>query len=646
MNVEKFIDDSNLQNNPIFKIKKFIEKQNQIKLSEDYDNWRYVGGLLTLTYENATIITHDSYKNIVGGIPRGSFLIMVPSKMYKPHFVLLRVKSVTSTPLENQIKETYFELQKKSMPELDKFTQSELQWSALDCDVIGMFYGNPIDVNKLEFSGDINNIVSPHKYEVYSPDKEVLDLIVNGTLNNDNVEIIGKFRPLECLFENYRQDSMDVNVQISMRDFMGKRTAMFGKTRLGKSNVVKIIADNFIKTTKEKKNVGQLIFDINGEYANDNIQDGKSLYSKNEEFCEVYALNPERCNKAKTLKLNFYENTEGCQSIIRNKLMELGKISNYITAYTSVDLPSLESYKELTSYEDKNHYMRQFRIYWSILKKAGFQYDESALIKKLNELGIREPFVEKFNKDIIEKYELTPSNTLDEMAELYFKIAGINNTEKIICKNKPYFNEDEESMLGFLNPKSGSGVSQIKQFRNLHSINASNFESEILDSLDNGKTIILDLGNADDSTRQFFSDRLSIRIFKHQEDRFVNNTLDDKYIQLYFEEAHNLFPKEDSKITGIYSRFAKEGAKFHIGMVYSTQSPSTISPELLIQTENFFVGHLSSSDETKALSKNQIAFSGIEQDILRARTPGYMRMMTMSHRFVIPVQTKEYGKEV
>ena len=64
MNVEKFIDDSNLQNNPIFKIKKFIEKQNQIKLSEDYDNWRYVGGLLTLTYENATIITHDSYKNI------------------------------------------------------------------------------------------------------------------------------------------------------------------------------------------------------------------------------------------------------------------------------------------------------------------------------------------------------------------------------------------------------------------------------------------------------------------------------------------------------------------------------------------------------------------------------------------------------
>ena len=71
-------------------------------------------------------------------------------------------------------------------------------------------------------------------------------------------------------------------------------------------------------------------------------------------------------------------------------------------------------------------------------------------------------------------------------------------------------------------------------------------------------------------------------------------------------------------------------------MVYSTQSPSTINKELLAQTENFFVGHLSSQDETKALSRVQIAFAGVEEDILRAKTPGYMRMLTMSHRFVVP----------
>ena len=89
----------------------------------------------------------------------------------------------------------------------------------------------------------------------------------------------------------------------------------------------------------------------------------------------------------------------------------------------------------------------------------------------------------------------------------------------------------------------------------------------------------------------------------------------------------------------------KEGAKFHIGMVYSTQSPSTISKELLVQTENFFVGHLASMDETKALTHTQIAFAGVEDDILRAKTPGYMRMLTMSNRFVIPVQANLYQPE-
>ena len=80
-------------------------------------------------------------------------------------------------------------------------------------------------------------------------------------------------------------------------------------------------------------------------------------------------------------------------------------------------------------------------------------------------------------------------------------------------------------------------------------------------------------------------------------------------------------------------------------MVYSTQSPSTINKELLVQTENFFIGHISSQEEVKALSRLQNAFNGIEQDILKSRTPGYMRMLTLSHRFVIPVQAKLF-KEI
>ena len=66
---------------------------------------------------------------------------------------------------------------------------------------------------------------------------------------------------------------------------------MFGKTRLGKSNVVKLIAQGMLDATAHDNIVGQLIFDINGEYANDNPQDGnRSLRSANDARCQVYAL--------------------------------------------------------------------------------------------------------------------------------------------------------------------------------------------------------------------------------------------------------------------------------------------------------------------------------------------------------------------
>jgi len=136
-----------------------------------------------------------------------------------------------------------------------------------------------------------------------------------------------------------------------------------------------------------------------------------------------------------------------------------------------------------------------------------------------------------------------------------------------------------------------------------------------------------------------------IAVFQHQEEKFVENQLPgNDYIQLYFEEAHNLFPKdEDLDTPDIYKRIAKEGAKFHIGMIYSTQSVTTINPDLLAQTENFFIAHMSSQDELRALIKTNLFFKNFERDILKAKTVGYLRIMTRSHRYVIPAQIKKFS---
>lgn len=651
--LKNLVASSNVENNPITKVKEFMERQEKYKIANEYGKWRFVGYVLELGYNGAKIITNDTYKMEVGGIPRGSYLILLPSnyKQTKSHFTLLRVKGIAPTPLTAQVQQTYFEMHKRSMPELDLWTQSDLQWGALECDVLGMFYADPFNVDKLAFSGDVNNIVSPHRYEVYAPDEELLNIIVNGTVKTEFRETIGKLRTMECQFGVEEQASENIPVDISMRDFMGCRTAMFGKTRLGKSNVVKLLAQGMLDATAETKNVGQLIFDTNGEYANDNNQDGNSsIYSANRDRCDVYALTPRAETPSKQLKLNFYENPDTCKDILSGFLKEDNKNSNYINNFSSVTLPSFEGIKTISDNGDKTRAIRRIQIYWAILFEAGFKADEKRLKASGLVCNYTKPLEPHFNKDFRNKAykgnvpeQPTTLSELVQELRIFVNYIRESNDQLPNSDKEPLFDKEDWALLNFLFPSTGSsGPIVLAKYKEYHSSQATDFLTDIVKLLNAGKTVILDLGNATDRIRKYFSDILSQEIFSAQERKFVENKLGDSYIQLYFEEAHNLFPPESKDLTDVYSRFAKEGAKFHIGMVYSTQSPSTINRELLVQTENFFVGHLSSQDETKALTRMQIAFLGIEEDILRSRTPGYMRMLTMSHRFVIPVYAKLY----
>jgi uncharacterized protein (UPF0305 family) len=653
--IEDLISSTIISENPLRVLSDFLDQQKSLEDARLVDKMNFVGYVLELNYDTAKIITSDPYKIAVGGIPRGSFLILVPNNFrgLPIHFTLLRVGGVSPTPLSNHVQQTYFELHKKSMPELDVWTQSELQWGALDCDVLGMFYQNPTESAKLSFSGDVNNVVSAHRYQVYAPNEEVLNLIVNGLVSEDRSYGLGYLRTTECQLTTSLSRQPDV--RISVQDFKGTRTAMFGKTRLGKSNVVKLIAQSLIKSSKDDKSVGQIIFDINGEYANDNPQDGnKSLRTAYEDQCIVYALTKRPGTVSKDLRLNFYEQPDSCKNVLSTLLDQDKQNANYVKSFISVVLPSIEQIKS-SEESDKIRMIRKVQLYWAILKKAGYDCNESSLLKlglkTRNTFGFNLGLSEETRKKIYgvnkkEDLKAKPSSLDELVSEVEALSSYINDNGSGELKSsssaKALFDADDLALLSFFLPKSGSGPTILRGYLQYHSKNANNFAQEILDYIDEGKTVILDLGNATDNIRRYFSDLISQSVFSHQEKKFVENRLNKHFVQLFFEEAHNLFPPNTNDHTGIYSRFAKEGAKFHIGMVYSTQSPSTISKELLAQTENFFVGHLSSSDETRALSKVQVAFSGIEDDIQKAKTPGYMRMLTMSHRFVIPVQANKF----
>ncbi len=144
-----------------------------------------------------------------------------------------------------------------------------------------------------------------------------------------------------------------------------------------------------------------------------------------------------------------------------------------------------------------------------------------------------------------------------------------------------------------------------------------------------------------------FSERICQRIFTDAINRFTNNH-SNNFIQFYFEEAHNLFPKKDDKdLSQIYNRLAKEGAKLNLGLIYATQEVSSISSNILKATQNWFISHLNNEDEIKELKK-YYDFSDFTESLIRFSQDtdkGFVRMKTYSNSFVIPVQIDRFPPE-
>ena len=548
------------------------------------------------------------------------------------------------------------------MPELDIFTQSELQWGALKTKVLGMFYPHPSLPDTIEFSGDLNNYVSAHKYKIFSPDDKLLFLVNNSIVPKENRFAIGKLRLTECRLPLPNKALPNVDIFLSTNDFKGCRTAMFGKTRLGKSNVVKLIVQSLLETTTTTNNVGQLIFDINGEYANDNPQDDNlSIKGGYPDRCIVYALTPKTNTPSEPLKLNFYNAPQSSKQVINTLIRQSGRnSSDYINAFISVDIPDPVEINALplNRTSEKVRAIRKIQMYTALLHKSGFICDEKAVIASIPSSSVASRFNPGF-PDLLRNAAygfatVTVPSPPDSLATLQRELEVIHRFKKANqadpslnstgTSKGPIFEQDDNALLEMLEPSPGrSGPTILQGFRIYHDPKAGDYTKTILAHLDKGKTVILDLGNADEILMAYFSRQLSEAVFYHQTEKFTNNTLGDHFIQLYFEEAHNLFGNNDNtEATRIYRRFAKEGAKYHIGMVYSTQSPSTVNSDLLAQTENFFIAHLASQDDTNKLAKVNIAYESIKNDILQAKTPGYMRMLTRSHRFVVSMQANKF----
>lgn len=637
----------------------------------------FVGRPFYVDYDTTMVLVADYWKNKVGGIPQGSLLLAFYENVDNiSEALLLRALKPTRLPTDNEIVSSMVEYYKDNLKtagsdnQLDDFTRYEFSFSGLECRVLGTFYED--DQDKCVFGADVENFYSAHNYNVFKPREKILEYIVN--LRDDDIVVgesndfkIGNVRYSSS--RRFQEKEEKVPVYINPKDFLGKRTAFFGMTRTGKSNTIKKIIEatvaisekapkalGDVNSTNENIDpfndegvpvypVGQIIFDINGEYANPNLQDeGTAIYELFKSDVTRYSVLPKI--GFKVMKINFYNQVQSGFELIASLLKN--ETGDYVKSFLSVDLTRPEDESDFSA---KTRYERKVAAYLCCLYAAGFKEPPGFKIKFEGHKDL--------NQAVKSDGSINPDKkiTLQQATHWFTTIwDGYNSIPYLTSYSSKHghewADEDLKAILAFLTRKKTpggsanvSGYRKLQSIKILHTETVDNaFEIEIVDLLRQGKIVIIDLSQGDPTIQALYSERICQKIFADAMSTFIDNQ-SNNFIQFYFEEAHNLFPKKDEKdLSQIYNRIAKEGAKLNIGLIYATQEVSSISSNILKNTQNWFIAHLNNEDELRELRK-YYDFSDFVDSLIRfsaKNDKGFVRMKTYSNPFVVPVQIHRF----
>ena len=658
-----------------------------------------VGDLIRMDFGEAHVLVHDALRQQVGGVPHGCLLLAARTQGAvdggpelgegMPSLLLLRVLGSSTLPNDIEMQQARFLAGQRASDSpdnwdesrnTDQFTLNQMRFAGLRCSILGTFRMIASEESsdwRLSFGSDIDNFYAGQGMKVHKPVGEVLERIVNFTTDGASESgrvRIGAIRYAAAL-DAGRPES--VPVRMTTRDVVAQRTALFGMTRTGKSNTVKTLARAVfeLRLGGNTERVAQLIIDPNGEYANDNPQDDgclrnvRLLPGADADDVVTYGLTPHPNDPGRRItRMNFFgpELTQQppasaqalggtLQSLYMGKQLVDDRLATegagYIAAFRSTDLSAPPAVVDHSEYK---RYWRAVFVYQCILADAGFE-------RPRDDVSIGTGSGRLFRREVLEgaggltdRNGRVPWDAAIDFCKRLREWLASGDGETFNAKYRTGHdgrNWSDDRLLGLLRIfENTRGVQAIRECRDWHDPERNtDYTDEIVADLAKGKLVILDQALGDPVMNEQSAERIMHAIFARQQERFTNpiKGRDGSYLEpdpviVYVEEAHTVLPRGSEDDTrNIWARTAKEGAKFNIGLVYSTQEPSSVQRNILRNTENWFLSHLNSTGETRELDQYN-DFADFTAGIRRVKEVGFLKVRTMSSPYTLPVQIDRF----
>lgn len=447
--------------------------------------------------------------------------------------------------------------------------------------------------------------------------KEELDIIFEYNDDKISVEDTEDSTRLKLLEIGTSTIFPDYKVKININDFFGAHSSVLGNTGSGKScTIASMIQTLFKKDNYSAVGASFLFFDVNGEY-----HKAFSQLSNDDIDVKYFSINETKDNESFEYKKEITKNIEYGNFKLPHWFLNIDEWALLLQASEKTQLPILRS--ALGFSQNMDRISRNHIFASNIL----FVYEnwESPVAKRQRIVSL----IEKGSFDDIDvsKYNAIYGNMNngDEEAFKNSVKAHINiDTFNFPKYNNEFFDFDkfDDSIDEAILYEEFHGNKQIRdycsslmtRFKSLKERQEFNFltqnkeevdKKDFLDVLlglkdDKKKTqiTIIDLNSVEDEVVEVISCVITRMIFEKIKTITERNSFP---VNLVLEEAHRYISEHKNSHFGeankIFERVAKEGRKYGLFLMVSSQRPSELSKTVLSQCSNFIVHRIQNPDD-------------------------------------------------